>query len=117
MRAAFFSVKEIFYQRERETVVSRVNYSVLMSVYYKEQPNNLRQAMESMRKQTVPTDDFVLVCDGPLTSELDDVIKEEQEKFGSVLHIVRLSKNSGLGNALNAGLKLLSHWILLLLRL
>lgn len=85
--------------------MSRVNYSVLMSVYFKEQPNNLRQAMESMRRQTVPTNDFVLVCDGPLTSGLDDVISEEQEKFGDVLHVVRLSKNSGLGNALNEGLK------------
>jgi glycosyltransferase involved in cell wall biosynthesis len=82
-----------------------MQYSVLMSVYFKEQPNNLQQAMESMRNQTVPTDDFVLVCDGPLTDELDDVITEEQEKFGSVLHVHRLEKNGGLGNALNEGLK------------
>lgn len=54
-----------------------------MSVYFKEQPNNLRQAIESMRQQTVPTDDFVLVCDGPLTDELDAVISEEQEKLGT----------------------------------
>lgn len=85
--------------------MGRENYSVLMSVYFKEKPNNLRQAIESMRKQTVPTDDFVLVCDGKLTPELDAVITEEQEKFGSVLHVHRLKKNSGLGNALNAGLK------------
>jgi glycosyltransferase involved in cell wall biosynthesis len=86
--------------------VSRVNYSVLMSVYFKEQPYNLRQAMESMRCQTVPTSDFVLVCDGPLTDKLDAVIKEEQEKFGPILHVLRLEKNSGLGNALNEGLKI-----------
>lgn len=86
--------------------MSRENYSVLMSVYIKEQPDNLRQAMESMRQQTVPTDDFVLVCDGPLTDDLDSVIDEEQEKFGSVLHVLRLEKNEGLGNALNEGLKI-----------
>lgn len=86
--------------------MSRENYSVLMSVYIKEQPNNLRQAMESMRQQTVPTDDFVLVCDGPLTDVLDAVIEEEQEKLGSVLRVLRLEKNEGLGNALNEGLKL-----------
>lgn len=85
--------------------MGRENYSVLMSVYFKEKPDNLRQAMESMRQQTVPTDDFVLVCDGKLTPELDAVIEEEQEKFGDVLHVVRLKKNSGLGNALNIGLK------------
>lgn len=85
--------------------MGRENYSVLMSVYFKEKPNNLRQAMESMRVQTMPPDDFVLVCDGPLTPELDAVIDEEQKLFGSILHVVRLSKNSGLGNALNTGLK------------
>lgn len=77
-----------------------------MSVYFKEQPNNLRQAMESMRRQTVPTNDFVIVCDGPLTDDLDAVIKEEQQKFEPVLHVLRLEKNGGLGNALNAGLKI-----------
>lgn len=41
-----------------------VNYSVLMSVYYKEHPDYLRQSMQSIYDQTVPTDDFVLVCDG-----------------------------------------------------
>lgn len=86
--------------------MSQENYSVLMSVYFKEQPNNLRQAMESMRQQTVPTDDFVFVCDGPLTDELDAVIEEEQEKLGEVLHVLRLPQNSGLGNALNEGLKI-----------
>ena len=30
-----------------------------VTLYFKEQPNNLRQAMESMRSQTVPMDDFV----------------------------------------------------------
>ena len=79
-------------------------YSVLMSVYYKERPEYLRQAMESMRLQTIPTDDFVLVCDGPLTSELDAVINDEQKKFGDVLKIQRLKENGGLGKALNKGL-------------
>lgn len=76
-----------------------------MSVYFKEKPNNLKQAMESMRNQTVPTNDFVLVCDGKLTQELDEVIAEEQKKFGPVLNVKRLMINSGLGNALNIGLK------------
>ncbi len=31
------------------------NYSVLMSVYHKEKPEYLRQAIESIQVQTVPT--------------------------------------------------------------
>lgn len=80
-------------------------YSVLMSVYYKEQPEYLQQSMESIFHQTVPASDFVLVCDGPLTAELDAVIEKMQQLFGTVLHVHRLKKNGGLGKALNAGLE------------
>lgn len=84
-------------------------YSVLMSVYYKEKPDYLRQSMQSIYRQTVPTDDFVLVCDGPLTPELDEVIAEMQELFGERLHVLCLLENQGLGRALNAGIKSCRH--------
>ena len=80
-------------------------YSVLMSVYSKENPTWLRLAIESMQTQTLPTSDFVLVCDGPLTPELDGVIAEKQRQMGTVLTVVRLEKNMGLGNALSEGLR------------
>lgn len=79
-------------------------YSVLMSVYHKEKPEFLRQSIESMFAQTVPTNDFVLVCDGPLNSELDAVIEEMQQRMNGVLHVVRLEENVGLGRALQAGI-------------
>lgn len=81
------------------------NYSVLMSVYYKEKPEYLKQAIESIQNQTISTDDFVLVCDGQLSSELNQVIKEKQLEMGNNLNVVRLEKNGGLGNALNEGIK------------
>ena len=54
-------------------------YSVLMSVYSKEKPDYLKQAIESIQMQTFPTDDFVLVCDGPLNDMLDLVINENKK--------------------------------------
>lgn len=84
-------------------------YSVLMSVYHKEKPDYLRQSMQSIYGQTVPTDDFVLVCDGPLTPELDKTIDEMQERFGGRLRTLRLAENQGLGRALNAGIKACRH--------
>lgn len=80
-------------------------YSVLMSVYHKEKAEYLQQSMDSIFSQTVPTDDFVLVCDGVLNSALDLVIEKMQEKFGDRLNVIRLEKNGGLGNALNIGIK------------
>ena len=67
-------------------------YSVLMSVYHKEKPEFLKQSMESIFQQTVPTNDFVLVCDGPLNNALDTVINEMQNLFGERLQVVRLAK-------------------------
>lgn len=81
------------------------NYSVLMSVYYKENSEYLKQAIESIQAQTFPTDDFVLVCDGPLNQEQDSVIKKKQQEMKNILNVVRLKKNAGLGNALNKGIQ------------
>ncbi|MBR3645616.1 MAG: glycosyltransferase [Lachnospiraceae bacterium] len=80
------------------------NYSVLMSVYYKENPIYLEAAIESIMNQTVKTDDFVLVCDGPLTTELDRVIDEYVHKYPVLFNIIRLEENIGLAKALNAGI-------------
>lgn len=81
------------------------NYSVLMSVYHKEKADFLRESMDSIWNQTIPTNDFVLVCDGPLNSELDSVISEMESAHPGVLNVIRLEKNGGLGNALNIGIK------------
>lgn len=80
-------------------------YSVLMSVYHKERPEYLKQAIESIQVQSLSTNDFVFVCDGPLNDELDAVIQTKQLEMGENLNVVRLAKNGGLGNALNEGIK------------
>ena len=80
-------------------------YSVLMSVYHKERSEYLKQAIESIQVQSLSTNDFVLVCDGPLNDELDAVIQTKQLEMGENLNVVRLAKNGGLGNALNEGIK------------
>ncbi len=78
-------------------------YSVLMAVYKKEDPVFFRQSIESMMNQTLPFSDFVLVCDGPLTRDLNSVIQWAQEKMGDRFQCIRLKENRGLGNALRAG--------------
>ena len=47
----------------------------------------------------------MLVCDGPLPPELDDVIAEKQRQMGKAFTVVRLEKNMGLGKALNEGIR------------
>lgn len=85
--------------------MEQMDYSVLMSVYKKEQVIFLRESIESMLSQSVMPKDFVLVCDGPLPKELDEVVSYYGEKYPQLFQIVRLEKNVGLGRALNAGIK------------
>lgn len=79
------------------------NFSVLMSVYAREQSAFLKEALRSVFEQTVPPSEVVLVKDGPLTTELETVIASFAEHYKN-LKIVALAKNMGLGNALNVGL-------------
>lgn len=80
-------------------------YSVLMSLYVKENPDYLRLAIDSMINQTVKPDEIVIVEDGPLTDELYAVVMEYKEKYSDLFKIVVSEKNIGLGLALNMGLK------------
>lgn len=80
------------------------NYSVLMSVYYKEKPEYLKEAIDSILNQTVKTDDFVIVCDGPLTEGLNKVIADYVKTYSGLFTVYRLSRNMGLAKALNNGI-------------
>ncbi|MFQ9514270.1 MAG: glycosyltransferase [Eubacterium sp.] len=80
------------------------NYSVLMSVYYKEKPEYLKAAIDSILNQSVKTNDFVLVCDGPLNKGLDKVIADYVRTAPGLFNVYRLSQNLGLAKALNHGI-------------
>lgn len=80
--------------------------SILMSIYYKENPNYFNQAMESIwDSQTVKPDEIILVEDGKLSEELYKVIKVWKEKLTDTLKVISLAKNIGTGGAKREGLK------------
>ena len=81
------------------------NYSVLMSVYYKEKAEWLEESIKSMLNQSIKTNDFVIVEDGKLTSELDEVINKYVLNYPNLFNIIKLENNMGLGPALARGLK------------
>lgn len=79
--------------------------SVLMSIYYKEDPLYFNQAMESIwDSQTLKPNEIILVEDGVLSEELYIEIAHWKEKLGNILTIVKLKDNVGLAKALNVGL-------------
>ncbi len=85
--------------------------SVLLSVYYKEKPEFLDLALESISKQILHPFEVILVKDGKLTEQLDAVVKK-WEKSLQKLKIIQLPENVGLSAALNKGLSVCSgNWV------
>jgi glycosyltransferase involved in cell wall biosynthesis len=79
------------------------NFSVLLPVYYKENPFFLKAALDSIwNDQTLKPSDIVIVKDGILTKELDKIISEFSLR--APVKILQLEKNHGLGVALAKGL-------------
>lgn len=76
--------------------------SVIMSTYFREQPQYLDAAMKSIwTDQTRKPDEIVLVEDGPLVPGLDAVVDKWQKIIGDALVVIKRSKNGGLASALN----------------
>lgn len=81
-------------------------FSVCTSVYKNDKPDFVRVALDSMLEhQSVKPDEIVLVQDGPVPEELSLLLAEYEDKYSEVMHIIRLEKNGGLGNALRLGVE------------
>lgn len=88
----------------QELQVNKENcFSVLMAVYKKEQPLFFKEALRSVFEQSLIPNEVVLVKDGPLTEELEQIIVDFSSK-NEQLKVITLEKNQGLGEALRIGL-------------
>ncbi len=87
-----------------------MSYSVLFPVYRQDNPEWVRIAIESMLNQSVRTDDFVVVIDGPISEELQKLIDSYWD-YG-FFNIVQLENNVGLGRALASGVLLCKNEII-----
>jgi glycosyltransferase involved in cell wall biosynthesis len=90
-----------------------MKFSILMSVYEKEKPEFLQSALSSLVTKSNFPSEIILVEDGPLTRGLYKVLdsfEENSNKFD--FKRIKLKINSGLGIALNEGLKHCSNsWV------
>lgn len=94
---------------------NELRFSILMPVYYKENPAWFKTSIESVLNQTLKPDEIVIVKDGKLTKELDAVIEEFNNQYVDLFNIVVLPQNVGQGQARNAGLKVCKNNIVALM--
>ena len=79
-------------------------FSVLLSIYTKENPKYFNDCLKSLLEQSYLPNEIVIVKDGVITNELNEIL----EKFVLIyqnVKVVPLLTNHGLGFALNEGLK------------
>jgi len=84
-----------------------LNFSVLISVYDKEKPKFLDACLASIKNQTLPPTEVILVEDGPISDALISIIDSYRQHLNIVS--VKISINKGLANALNVGIDHCSH--------
>ncbi|MEH7354720.1 glycosyltransferase [Neobacillus drentensis] len=86
-----------------------MNFSVLMSVYFKESSEFLKESIDSLLNQTLKPNEIVIVFDGKLTDELYSLLDEYKNTEPDLFKYVQLEKNMGLGKALEIGITKCSY--------
>ena len=84
------------------------SFSVLMSVYAKDNPDWVAQALESVLSNTVCPAEVVVVQDGPVPQAISRVLAEYIGQYPQI-KLVPLERNMGLGLALQKGLEACSY--------
>ncbi|MCL1828775.1 MAG: glycosyltransferase [Oscillospiraceae bacterium] len=85
----------------------KIEFSLIVCVYEKEDPLHFAQCIKSILSQTVLPDEWIMVKDGPLGPELDAVLADI--RFPKEFKIIALPENVTQGPARAAGVKAASH--------
>ena len=80
-----------------------------MSIYIKEKPEYVEECFQSLLRQTVLADEWVIVEDGPLTNEMYGLLARYEAEYPCLIKRVPLKENQGLGLALRTGLSACSN--------
>lgn len=76
-------------------------FSVLMSIYKNDNPIWLKESIDSLLNQTLKADEILIVKDGPLTSELENILSQYNDP---TLRYLAFPKNRGQEISLKEGL-------------
>lgn len=91
-------------------MINTSKFSVLLSVYRDESSENLHDCLFSIYdSQVLKPDEIVLIKDGPLTEELENLICTWINRLPDIVKVYSLVENCGLAIALNFGLQKCSY--------
>ena len=79
-----------------------VKFSVAMCVYEKDNAEWFKTAIESVLNQSRKPDEIIIVVDGPVPENVEDVLRFYEKD--DIIKILRFSENKGHGEARRAGI-------------
>lgn len=77
--------------------------SVLVTLYGKNNSDEVKRCFRSLLIQTYKPDEVVLVIDGPVSIDISEILKDYTEQLS--INFLYQEQNIGLGRALNLGLR------------
>ena len=88
----------------------KCKFSALGSVYKGDKAEYLKVALESLQNQTLCASEIILVKDGPVSKQIDEVIASFDDLLP--IKVIEIKENVGLGRALKIGLSKCSNEII-----
>lgn len=87
-------------------------FSVLMALYQKDKASLFDKALGSVFSNSLQPNQILLVIDGPIPLDLENVLVKFHQVFPGRIEELRLKHNLGLAKALNEGLNYVScEWV------
>ena len=83
--------------------MSKIKFSVLMSVYKNDKTEYVKTAINSVLNQTLKPDQYVIMIDGPIDDDLKNLLLKYKKK-NDIIELHFREENKGLGITLNEGL-------------
>ena len=82
-----------------------LKFSVIVSIYKNNNPEQVRVALDSLPQQTLLPYEIVIVADGPISSELEQVVEDfevnvESHNLPIKVNYQKYEQNEGLGEAM-----------------
>lgn len=86
-------------------------FTVLMAVYKNDDPSLFDIALSSVFENTLQPNKILLVVDGPIPDQLNEIIKKYLKN--DIFEVCYMPSNVGLANALNRGISMIeTEWII-----
>lgn len=86
-------------------------FTVLIAVYHGDKFPRFLEVWNSIFTNTLLPNELVIVFDGPVESQIDELVQHAASK-DCTIKLIRLDSNVGLAHALNVGLKVSSYEII-----